>query len=67
MPVSVIVGGGETDEYRRQSRDFAAKWRELVDPMEYIETVGHDHFVVVESMLESRSVLTATILRHLDL
>jgi arylformamidase len=67
MPVSVIVGGGETDEFRRQSRDFAATWRELADPIEYIETAGHDHFEVVESMLEPRSVLTATILRHLGL
>ena len=67
MPVSVVVGGGETDEFRRQSRDFAAKWRELVDPMEYVETAGHDHFEIIESMLESRSVLTTTILRHLGL
>lgn len=67
MPISVIVGGGETDEFRRQSRDLADTWRKLADPMAYIETGGHDHFQVVESMIEPRSVLTATILRHLGI
>ena len=67
MPISVVVGGGESDEFRRQSRDFADTWRGLADTMEYIETSGHDHFAVIESMLEPRNVLTGTILRHLEL
>ena len=67
MPVSVVVGGGESNEFRRQSRDFADTWRNLAEPMEYIETSGHNHFTVIEDMIKPRSVLTETILRHMDL
>jgi arylformamidase len=67
MPVSVLVGGGEVDEFRRQSRAFADTWRSLTDPIEYIETAGHDHFTIVEEMIEPRSVITSIILRNLGL
>jgi arylformamidase len=67
MPVSVVVGGGETGEFRRQSWAFADTWRNLAEPMEYIETSGHNHFTVIEDMVKPRSVLTGTILRHLNL
>jgi arylformamidase len=65
LPVSVVVGGGETDEFRRQSRDFADAWRHMAGPTEYLETPGHDHFAVIEAMTEPGNPLTATIMRHL--
>ncbi|MFH1603092.1 MAG: alpha/beta hydrolase [Pseudomonadota bacterium] len=67
LPVTVVVGGEETDELRRQSREFADAWRSGAGAMEYIESPGHDHFSVIEAMTEKNSFLTATILRHLEL
>lgn len=66
LPVSVVVGGGETDEFRRQSRDFADAWRQVAGTTEYLETPGHDHFTVIEAMTEPRNLLTAAIVRHLQ-
>jgi arylformamidase len=67
LPVSVVVGGGETDEFRRQSRDFADAWRATASAVEYIETPGHHHFSVMEAMTEPDNPLTATLLRHMRL
>lgn len=65
LPVSVVVGGGESDEFRRQSRDFTAAWQGTVGSMNHLETLGHHHFAVIEAMTEPGNPLTATILRHL--
>ena len=65
LPISVVVGGGESDEYRRQSRDFTAAWRDMAGAIDYLETPGHDHFAIIEAMTEPASPLTAVILRHL--
>lgn len=67
LPVSVVVGGGETDEFRRQSREFADAWRAPAGTIDYIETPGHHHFGVIEAMTEPDNLLTATILRHMKL
>ncbi len=67
LPASVVVGGGETAEFRRQSRDFADVWRGMVGSMDFIESEDHNHFTVIEAMTEPGNSLTATILRHLSL
>lgn len=64
MPVSVVVGGAESDEFRRQSRAFADGWKTAATS--YLETAGHNHFTVIEAMTEAENPLTATILRHLQ-
>jgi len=67
LPVTLVVGGEETDELHRQSREFADAWRSEASAIEYIESPGHDHFSVVEAMTEPNNLVTATILRHLEL
>jgi arylformamidase len=67
MPVTVVVGGEEIDEFQRQSREFTNAWRSEVGAIEYIVVPGNDHFTVIEAMTEPDNVLTATILRHLGL
>lgn len=67
MPLSVVVGGDETEEYHRQSRELAHSWQNAVNLMAYIEVPGHDHFTMIEAMTEPDSPLTATLLRHLEL
>lgn len=67
LPVSVVAGGAESAEFRRQSRDFAAAWRSMADSTDHLETPGHHHFAIIEAMPEPGNPLTATILRHLGL
>jgi len=67
MPISTVVGGRETEEYRRQSRELTDTWRSAASTMEYIEVPGHDHFTMIEAMTEPESPLTSTLLRHLGL
>jgi arylformamidase len=65
MPISVVAGNKETDEFRRQSRDFARAWGPSASHMEHVEVPG-DHFEIIEAMPETNS-LTTSILRHLGL
>jgi arylformamidase len=67
LPVTVVVGGEETDELRRQSLEFTDAWRGKASSIEHIVSPGHDHFSVIETMAEADSLLTSAILRHLNL
>jgi arylformamidase len=67
LPVTVVVGAEETEELRRQSREFADAWRSETSAMEYMESSGHDHFSIIEAMTETNNGLTATILRRISL
>jgi len=67
MPISVVVGGGETEEFHRHSHGLAETWRGAASQMKYIEVPGHDHFTMIAAMTEEDSPLTATLLRHLGL
>jgi len=67
LSVTVVVGGEETDELRRQSLELTEAWRGKPSSIEHIVSPGHDHFSVIETMVEPDSLLTCAILRHLNL
>lgn len=67
MPISAVVGGRETEEFRRHTRELTDTWRSAASEMEYIEVPGHDHFTMIEAMKEADSPLIETLLRHLGL
>ena len=67
LPMTVVVGGAESDEFRRQSREFVDSWREHLDSIGLIETQGDHHFSIIERMTDSGSELTAVLLGHLGL
>jgi arylformamidase len=67
LPVTVVVGFDETNELRRQSREFSQAWMGKARALEFIESPGHDHFAVIEAMTEPNNLLTTIILRHLGL
>jgi arylformamidase len=67
LAVTVVVGGEETNELRRQSREFSQAWMGKTRSLEFVESPGHNHFAVIEAMTEPNNLLTTTILRHLDL
>jgi arylformamidase len=65
LPASIFVGGLESEEFRRQSRDFATAWKNKSGSMELHEVSGKNHFTVMESAAEPDSQLTKAIFRHL--
>jgi len=67
LPVTVAVGGAESDEFRRQSRDFAETWRNAVRSMEYLETPGENHYTIIEGMTNRTHPLTEALLKQLGL
>jgi len=61
-PLIIAVGALETDEFRRQSREFAASWRAAGLDCLFKEIPGRHHFSVNEDMNAAGSILTAPFL-----
>ena len=57
-PLVVAVGGKETDEFRRQSKDFSERWISQGWPSDYIECQGINHFNAPLELCKSSSLLT---------
>ncbi len=49
-PLALLVGGLESDEYHRQSRDFAAAWRAHGVPVEVSVVPERNHFTILAGM-----------------
>jgi arylformamidase len=56
-PFIAAVGGAESDEFRRQSLDYADHWRDRRKPIEYMELPGLNHFTAVEALADPQSPL----------
>ncbi len=61
-PLTVVVGGAETAEFRRQSRDFFAAWRAAGLDGHWLEPAGLDHFTVLEELERPDSELFGALL-----
>ena len=46
-PVIVSCGGNESDEFKRQSADYAESCRKSGLPVTHFEMTGHDHFSII--------------------
>lgn len=55
------VGSNESDEFLRQSEDFATKWRENAALTTYIEIAGANHFTAIEPLVAQDSLLVKRI------
>ncbi len=55
LPLHAVVGGAESDEFRRQTREFAVAWGGSAE-----EAAGANHFTVVEPLTDPGSRLVAT-------
>jgi arylformamidase len=67
LPMTIAVGGGETDEFRRQSREFCDRWAGQLGAIDYIETAGDNHFTVVEGQADPDNPITRALLGHMGL
>ena len=63
----VAVGGGETDEFRRQSRSFAEAWLDRGLDGEYLEVLDLDHVNVSAEYQRLESPLTRALFEQMDL
>ena len=57
--VDVLVGGAETNEFRRQSRTLADTWAKAGVATRYQEIPGANHFTVMEPIADPGSAMTA--------
>jgi arylformamidase len=67
IPMTVAVGGAETDEFRRQSKILCDAWGDHLGKVEYMESEGRNHFSVVEDMADSGNPITRKLLDHMGL
>ncbi|OHC83586.1 MAG: hypothetical protein A3G73_10630 [Rhodospirillales bacterium RIFCSPLOWO2_12_FULL_67_15] len=56
-PLALAWGGNESDEFKRQSRDFAERWRDLGAQVRLLEIPGRNHLTVVEDLGRGESEL----------
>jgi arylformamidase len=63
VPAVFMVGGAETSEFLRQSREMAEAWRAAGNLADYIEAPGADHFSVLEPFLALQSPVLVEALR----
>jgi len=61
-PLIVAVGGDETDEFRRQSKDFSDLWKSQGWAADYLECQGIHHFNAPLELCKSDSELTQKLL-----
>ena len=61
-PMIAAVGANETDEFVRQSREFAAAWQARGLPGEYLALPGLHHFDIILELGKADAPLTRTML-----
>jgi arylformamidase len=67
MPMTVAVGGGETDEFRRQSKEFRDRWADHLGRIDYIETPAENHFTIIDGISRAGTPITRALLDHMGL
>jgi arylformamidase len=55
------VGGAESAEFLRQSRDIVATWKSAGVGCQYLEVPGTNHFTVVDQLVDPHSALSGKI------
>jgi len=68
LPPAVIAhGGGELDEFKRQARELAERWRETVGEVALIERAGLNHFDMNADIADTGSPLHRAVRRLMSL
>ena len=66
-PLIAAWGGRESDEFARQSREFASAWRGLNGDAVEVELAGHDHFSAIGDLAEPKEPLLRAIFDQMGL
>lgn len=64
-PLVLSVGGAESDEFHRQARDYAARWKAAGLPSEEVAMPGMDHFAVMEAFADPKSAVVKVLQRQI--
>jgi arylformamidase len=56
-----VVGGLESNEFKRQSKSIAQAWGQSGASTRYEEITGTNHFTVIESLADAQSAMTARV------
>lgn len=65
VPLTILAGTRELDEFRRQARDFAAHLRALGHAVEAVEVSGTNHFETFDALCDADGPLMAGLIaRH---
>ena len=64
--VLIAVGELETEEYLRQSAEFAQKWQEAKSEVRMLDVKNRHHFNMLEEFANKESALTAFYLKQMD-
>jgi arylformamidase len=56
-PLLLAVGADESDEFKDQSRELYASWKEKSISLEFLEIPGLNHYSILETMLEPNAPL----------
>lgn len=67
LPMTVAVGGAESDEFRRQSREFRDRWADHLSRIAYLETPGENHFTIIDGIARAGSPITNALLSQMGL
>jgi len=67
LPLMVVSGDIESEEYARQARAIEDVWRALGYPYEHLKLPGHNHFTMAHQLKNSDSILTRALLRQMKL
>jgi len=62
VPLVAAVGGDETNEFKKQSRDYVETWTALGYPARYLEIAGCNHYSVVRELLDTETPITRALL-----
>jgi len=66
-PLLLAWGGAETDEFKRQSRDFGVAWASRGYPVRTLELAGKHHFATMPDLLDPDSDLGRAVLEQMGL
>ena len=66
-PLLAVYASGDTDEFRRQTREAGEYWRRQGLPTEILEVAGRDHYDIVFDLADSRSELFRACARQMGL
>jgi len=66
-PVVCAVGGGESEAFKRQSREFVEKCRSSGVACEYLETGRDNHFEITDRLGNAEDGLTRSLVRQMGL
>ncbi|MBT5676026.1 MAG: alpha/beta hydrolase [Rhodospirillaceae bacterium] len=65
-PMISAVGGGETDEFLRQSKEYAEAWQEKGGSAQYLPLEGFHHFDVICELGRTGSELNDAVLAQIE-